>query len=436
MPPSLRKLRKIEFVYPKFRRFYQVLAKWSPKFAAKNYDAHAYSRTPPCLAFPILAAMTPQEIEIGFVDDRIDDIKMNDLDADLYCLHVKTEMAPRAYELADQLRAAGKTVILGGLHVTYRPEEAKQHADVVFIGDAEGIWQQMLADYEAGSLKPFYRREQPVDMSEVPIPERSIYDAYSYSNPCNYLQVSRGCVLNCAGCPIPFAYGKRIRFRPLELVEQELCHFPSPTIYITDDNMFFTGDSYAPYTDDLLRLLARFEKPSSWASAIGLPRRYDDAFMRLAQEAKVHSIYNVLYDSLSNRAIAGDPKALDRFREIYDRYREAGIQIWMSVYVGTDEHDHGIADKVLSFLQKVDAQLVEFVIPTPFPETPLWHKVIREGRLLHTRWEDYDGLHSVYRPKHFAPEELEELVRGLWTGFYCTHPYIFDRDDVKVLLNS
>src|SRR5437879_13768056 len=102
--------------------------------------------------------------------------------------------------------------------------------------------------------------------------------------------------------------------------------------------MFFTGDSYAPYTDDLLRLLGRFEKPSSWSSAIGLPRRYDDAFMRLAKEAKVHSIYNVLYDSLSNRAIAGDPKALDRFREIYDRYREAGIQIWMSVYVGTDEH--------------------------------------------------------------------------------------------------
>src|SRR5207245_5615969 len=117
MPPSLRKLRKIEFVYPKFRRFYQVLAEWSPKFAAKDYDAHAYSRTPPCLAFPILAAMTPQEIEIGFVDDRIDEIKMNDLDADLYCLHVKTEMALRAYELADQLRAGGKTVILGGLHV-------------------------------------------------------------------------------------------------------------------------------------------------------------------------------------------------------------------------------------------------------------------------------------------------------------------------------
>lgn len=430
------KLQKIEFVYPKFRRFYQVLGEWSPVFGKKDYDAYSDSRTPPCLAFPLLAAMTPQELEIGFVDDRIDELDMTRLDANLYCLHVKTEMAPRAYELADQLRAAGKTVVLGGLHVTYRPEEAMQHADAVCIGDAEGVWQQMLADYERGSLKSFYQREQPVDMAEVPIPDRSIYDRYTYSNSVNYLQVSRGCMLTCAGCPIPFAYGKRIRYRPLELVEEELNSFPASTIYITDDNMFFTGDCYAPYTDNLLRLLARYGKPSSWASAIGLPRRFDDEFLRLAQEAKVHSIYNVLYDALSNRAINGDQRALDRFREIYDRYREAGIQVWMSVYVGSDQHDPSIADKVLAFLRKVEAQLVEFVIPTPFPETPLWHKVVREGRLLHTKWQDFDGLHSVFQPKNFTPEKLEAVVRGLWTEFYSNHPYLFDRDDVKVLLNS
>jgi len=91
---------------------------------------------------------------------------------------------------------------------------------------------------------------------------------------------------------------------------------------------------------------------------------------------------------------------------------------------------------VLRFLRAVDAQLVEFVIPTPFPETPLWRTSLREGRLLHTNWNDYDGLHAVYRPKHFAPEELEQLVRELWIEFYSSHPYIFDRDDIKVLLNT
>ena len=125
------------------------------RFTTKDYDAHAHSRTPPCLAFPILAAMTPKEIEIAVLDDRSEKLAMNHLDADLYCLHVKTEMALRAYELADRLRAEGKTVVLGGLHVTYRPEEAKQHADVVFIGDAEGIWQQMLSTMKMARSGPF-----------------------------------------------------------------------------------------------------------------------------------------------------------------------------------------------------------------------------------------------------------------------------------------
>ena len=144
----MRKLRKIQFIYPKFRRFYQVLTEWSPLFRTTDYEADARTRTPPCLAFPILAALTPSDVEIAFLDDRIDQLDMARLDADLYCLHVKTEMAPRAYQLADALRAAGRTVVLGGLHTTSQPEEAKQHADVVFIGDGEGTWQEMLADYE------------------------------------------------------------------------------------------------------------------------------------------------------------------------------------------------------------------------------------------------------------------------------------------------
>lgn len=99
----MRKLRKIQFIYPKVRRFYRVLAEWSPLFRTTDYEADAHTRTPPCLAFPLLAALTPRDIEIDFLDDRIDALELSRLDADLYCLHVKTEMAPRAYQLADEV---------------------------------------------------------------------------------------------------------------------------------------------------------------------------------------------------------------------------------------------------------------------------------------------------------------------------------------------
>ena len=75
----MRKLRKIQFIYPKFRRFYQVLAEWSPLFRTTDYEADARTRTPPCLAFPILAALTPSDVEIAFLDDRIDQLDMANL---------------------------------------------------------------------------------------------------------------------------------------------------------------------------------------------------------------------------------------------------------------------------------------------------------------------------------------------------------------------
>jgi hypothetical protein len=95
----VRKQRKIQFIYPKFRRFYQVLAEWSPLFRTTDYEADAHTRTPPYLAFPLLAPLTPRDIEIDFLDA----LDLSRLDADLYCLHVKTEMAPRAFQLADEV---------------------------------------------------------------------------------------------------------------------------------------------------------------------------------------------------------------------------------------------------------------------------------------------------------------------------------------------
>ena len=84
----------------------------------------------------------------------------------------------------------------------------------------------------------------------------------------------------------------------------------------------------------------------------------------------------------------------------------------------------------------MEAELVEFVIPTPYPQTPMRTQMSRERRLVHNDWNDYDGLHSVFGPKNFTPEALDELVRNLWIEFYSHHEYIFDRDDVSVLLNT
>jgi hypothetical protein len=63
-------------------------------------------------------------------------------DTDVFCISCMTSNAPRGYQLADMIHEkSGARVIMGGMHPTWMPEEAAQHADKMFyqFSDAKVI---------------------------------------------------------------------------------------------------------------------------------------------------------------------------------------------------------------------------------------------------------------------------------------------------------
>jgi len=115
----------------------------------------------PNLALPILAGLSPTDVEISFTDDLLTpiDVKRDFKKVDLVGITVLSKTALRAYKIADAYRKTGIPVVLGGIHPTALPDEAKQHADSVVIGEAEGVWPRLIDDVRMGDLKPFYRQE-------------------------------------------------------------------------------------------------------------------------------------------------------------------------------------------------------------------------------------------------------------------------------------
>src|SRR5690554_3431119 len=109
----------------------------------------------PPLGLATLAGVTPDDWEVQLIDENVEDINF-DTDYQLIAIGFMTANSFRAYTLADEFRKRGKTVILGGPHVTVCPQEALQHADTVVIGDAEPIWSEVLADYINNKLKRIY----------------------------------------------------------------------------------------------------------------------------------------------------------------------------------------------------------------------------------------------------------------------------------------
>src|SRR5438445_12858973 len=106
------------------------------------------------LTLTTLAALVPDdcEAEITLQDEGVQPLDL-DFDADLVGITAITGTSLRAYDVADELRRKGHTVVIGGVHATLLPEEAARHADALVLGYAEKSWPRLLRDFAAGRLE-------------------------------------------------------------------------------------------------------------------------------------------------------------------------------------------------------------------------------------------------------------------------------------------
>ena len=123
---------------------------------------------------PLLAALTPPGHTITIVEEAFapDDI---DQDVDLVGITVLTELALRAYQIGDTYRRKGVKVVMGGIHPTLLPDEALEHADAVVVGEAEGIWPQLVSDAASGQMQRIYRAGKMTDLKGLPKPRRDLF---------------------------------------------------------------------------------------------------------------------------------------------------------------------------------------------------------------------------------------------------------------------
>ena len=189
-------------------------------------------RIPPILVPPLnlltLGALTPPDIEVKMVDERIEEIPW-DIDVQLVGITVLTADAPRAYEIADRFRRRKVKVVLGGIHVSIMEKEALQHADSIVVGEAEGVWEKLLMDFQKGELQKVYKSTVFPDISFTPSQRRDLLS--SRRRYINILQTTRGCPYHCSFCSVPVVFGRKIRTRDLNSVYQEVNKFPGHSMY-------------------------------------------------------------------------------------------------------------------------------------------------------------------------------------------------------------
>jgi radical SAM superfamily enzyme YgiQ (UPF0313 family) len=363
----------------------------------------------PPLGMVQAAGCLPEDVEVRAVNENVEEVDP-DCDYDLIAIStLLTCQAPRAYELAGRFRDRGKTVIMGGLHVSLCPDEAARHVDGLCIGEGEGLIEQMIEDFRRGRLEKVYCREpgQFLDITRLPNPRRELHrkaELYTHKGwelP-DMVQTSRGCRFNCPPCCVPYLGGRRHRIRPRDQVLTDLdgC---GELVFFVDNSM----EQSVRYQMDLFSSLRDYGFGQAGRKWISHPISCKPEVLKAARESGCWYVYHAIY-TIS-----------DKIRERIAMMHDHGIKVEGTVLLGLDDHTEDFLKRLVDFLLEIDLDLAEFTILTPFPGSQVWSQMEREGRIFSRDWEKYNAANVVYEPRHMTPEKLQELYELAWKSFYA-----------------
>jgi radical SAM superfamily enzyme YgiQ (UPF0313 family) len=428
---------KILFIYPSFERYSQSHPELQSYISCNEYIG------PPSLGIASIAACTPPEMEVNFIDDRINPVNEYLPEADLYALSFFTPAATRAMEIGKMLKERKKPVVMGGMFPTIMPEEVAPYCNSVVIGEGEPVWAQICKDAASGCLQPLYQAKSPVSLDSLPVARVELYlneenDTFS---PVDYpLQLSRGCPFTCNACSIPPVMGRKIRFFPeryiWELIKKFSVH--NKVCSLTEDtSTMFVSEARNRFRA-FLRKVAKYREMlnirlSYLATSIPMILNMDKPILEEIQQAGFVRFYLVCgFDPITRNAFGrGNSKAMTKAEECIQRCHHAGIEPYVSFLAGNDEDDEGIFDRTLEFTLRTKISMAEFVVATPYPGSPLWKKLLAEKRIIDYTWKRYNDANVVFQPAKMSPEHLQEGYLTLWREFYSNNQDLKNADRVR-----
>jgi radical SAM superfamily enzyme YgiQ (UPF0313 family) len=380
----------------------------------------------PSLSLLTLAALTPPKFAVEY--HEILDLKTAGALPEDFNLVAITSLSAQifeAYAVADFYRKKGVPVVMGGLHVTSLPEEAREHCTSVVVGEGEPAWPEVLDDFERGQLKPIYVQSPrgQYDFREAPVPRFDLLEPAKYNRIT--VQTSRGCPHKCDFCASSILLTPRYKLKPVGKVLAEIraikSIWPRPFIEFADDNSFVHHEHYKT----LLRELAR--EDVRWFTEADLSVAQDDELLGLMRDSGCQQVLIGLETprpaSIQGIEMNSNWKARqqDRYKAAIAKIQSRGITVNGCFILGLDGDTPEVFDEVLGFVRDSGLYEVQVTFLTAFPGTPLYRRLKAEGRIIRDRaWELCTLFDINLIPKHMNVAELQsgylQLVKSLYSA--------------------
>jgi radical SAM superfamily enzyme YgiQ (UPF0313 family) len=355
---------------------------------------------------PLLAALTPPCHTVTIVDEALapDDTSQ---DVDLVGITVMTDLALRAYHIADTYRRKAVKVVMGGIHPTVLPEEALEHADAVVVGEAEGIWPRLLSDAASGKMQRLYRAVRMTDLKDLPKPRRDLFPATQgngYAPIPIGVETSRGCPNDCDFCSIGRTLGHQYRVRPVQEVIAEIESIDSRHLFFVDDALGLNRNAAKKLFTEMIPLRRL------WLGQGTVSLAEDLELLRLMRRSGCMGLL-VGFESVQKET-QNEVKKIRNLRidfyEAMRRFHGEGFGVLGAFVFGFDYESKDVFEQTLEFVMRSRMDCVELRILTPFPGTRLYERLLSEGRLFVRDWwlRGYPPDTLLFQPKGMTADEL------------------------------
>ncbi len=368
------------------------------------------------LSIAQLAALTPDDVEIRFFDDRMEEIDY-DYPTDLVAISVETYTARRAYQIANEYRNRNIPVVMGGFHASLCPDEILRYADAVVIGEAEGVWADIIKDFRSGELKERYQKRISFGEYDI-IPDRSIYQGKNYLK-ISLLEAGRGCKFRCEFCSIHNVFDQKHTHRSIDTIlrEVQILKERKQLLFFVDDNIC-SNKTYAKHLfQGLIPLKIK------WVGQADITIVHDEELLRLMKQSGCQGVL-IGMESLDKTVLKKMNKSFNAGRmspaSAVKKIQQHGLRLYLTFLFGYGNDSPEYSKKVLDFCITNKIFMVGYNHLTPFPGTALYRKLEAENRLLFDKWwlsQDYRYGMIPFKTEQ-DKEMIENLSKNLRKKFY------------------
>ena len=384
----------------------------------------------PPLGLITVAAILPQDWEFKLVDRNIRAVTEEEWEwAEIVILSGMIVQKPDMVSLIQEAKRRGIPVAVGGPYPSSMPQEMRAAgADYLILDEGEVTLPMFVEALERGETSgEFTSGGEKPDVTETPIPRYDLLERENYDSMS--VQFSRGCPFQCEFCDIIVLYGRKSRTKTPEQLIAEL-----QALYDIGwrGGVFMVDDNFIGNKRNVKMLLQELKV---WQKEHDYPFRFDtEASLDLAQEDE---LIDLMLDCNFAAVFMGietpdtdSLKLTQKFQnmrspllESIDKVTNAGLRVIAGFIIGFDGEKPGAGQRIVEFAEVTGIPTTTFAMLQALPNTALWHRLEKEGRL-----REKDGNINQTTLMNFVPTRPVDTIAqeyiDAFDRLYEPHQYL------------